>query len=49
MIKLLRQNFMNGKRIDAKNGKRSAFLIKLEMLYAIIKPPQEKPTIKNDT
>ena len=39
---------MNGKRKDAKNGKRSAFFIKLDISYAIIKPPHEKPTMKND-
>jgi hypothetical protein len=39
---------MKGKRRDAIKGKRSAFFIKLEILYAIINPPHEKPTIKKE-
>jgi hypothetical protein len=46
ITKLFKQYFIKGKRREAKNGKRSAFLTKLAMLYDIIKPPKEKPTIK---
>ena len=47
-MQLFRQNFRKGFDTVAKNGKRKPFMMQLEMLNAMINPPQAKPTTKYD-